>query len=141
MTWTYGGAPSTSSSDAFRLLIGDTDTTDQIFSDAEVTYFLAQNSSVTRAAAIGCRAAAAKYARQITYSLGDLSEQLAQKVRHFSDLAVLLDAAAKKGSFVASTVTLGSDNLGKVKDVATYPERYVHGDESMPEWDIDEDVS
>lgn len=132
MAWTYASTPETVPRDEFRLLIGDTDTTDQVFSDAEVAYFLAQNSNVKRAAAIGCRAAAAKYARKITYSLGDLSEQMKEKVQNFTALALELDNAAKRSSFSTTTATVGA-----VKDVATYPERFVHGEEQGVTWDID----
>jgi len=131
MAWTYTD-PSTYPRDEFRLLIGDTDTTDQVFSDAEVAYFLAQNTNVKRAAAIGCRAAAAKYARKINYSLGDLSEQLVQKVQNFTALAKELDNSAKRASFSSTTATIST-----VKDVATYPERFIHGEEVPPTWDID----
>jgi len=131
MAWTYTD-PSTYPRDEFRLLIGDTDTTDQIFSDAEVTYFLAQNSNVKRAAAIGCRAAAAKYARKVSYSLGDLAEQLKEKVANFTALAAELDNAAKRASFGSTTATISA-----VKDVATFPDRFVHGEEQGVTWDID----
>ena len=46
MTWTYGGAPGTTSSatrrDAVRLLVGDTDTTDQQVSDEEIAQLQAE---------------------------------------------------------------------------------------------------
>ena len=56
-----------------RLLIGDTDSTDEVFTDAEITYFLTSNSSnITLAAADACDAWAAKYgASPSTEKIGD----------------------------------------------------------------------
>ena len=46
-----------------RLMIGDTDTTDAVFTDAEITYFLTVNSgNITLAAADALGAWMAKYA-------------------------------------------------------------------------------
>lgn len=134
MAWTYGAAPSSSTRDEFRLLIGDTDTTDQIFTDDEVTYFLSKNSSVSLAAAIGCRAAAAKYARKISYSLGDLSEQLAQKVQHFTSLASELEKAGSRYSFTSTTPTVGT-----VTDSGTQPNTYAVSDEKPADWSLNTD--
>lgn len=134
MTWTYGATPSTSTRDEFRLLIGDTDTNDQIFSDAEVAYFLSKNSSVTLAAAIGCRAAANKYARQISYSLGELSEQLAQKVQHFTELAKELEKSASRYTFSGTTPTIGT-----ITDAGTQPSTYDVFDEKAAEWSLNTD--
>jgi len=53
MTWTYGGAPGTTTSatrrDAVRLLVGDTDTTDQQITDEEIAFGLSQASEIGRA--------------------------------------------------------------------------------------------
>jgi len=44
-----------------RLMIGDTDTADAIFTDAEITFFYTEEGSLTGAAAAALEAWAAKY--------------------------------------------------------------------------------
>jgi len=70
MTWTYGGAPGTTTSatrrDAVRLLVGDTDTTDQQITDEEIAFGLSQASDdIYNANAPLCRALTAKHARPV----------------------------------------------------------------------------
>jgi hypothetical protein len=58
--------------DRVRLLIGDTDTNDQLFQDDEIAYFLElANNVILSAAAKACDAAAAKYSRAIKFQTDD----------------------------------------------------------------------
>lgn len=136
--WTYGGSPSTSTRDEFRLLVGDTDTDDQIFTDGEVAYWIAQNSSVMLAAALGCRAAAAKYARQVSFSVGKLSEQAAQKADHFLTLAKELEAQYRRTSAAAFSSS-GTPSVTTVYDSGTQPSAYEVSDEAHPDWSLNSD--
>lgn len=136
--WTYGGSPSTSTRDEFRLLVGDTDTTDQIFTDGEVAYWLAQNSNVTLAAALGCRAAAAKYARQVSFSVGKLSEQAAQKAERFLSLAKELEAQYRRTSASAFS-SAGTPSVAMVYDSGTQPKDYEVSGEAHPDWSLNSD--
>lgn len=61
--WSYSGDPSSSSKDAVRFTVGDTDPSDQIFTDAEVNYSLTTYGSVNEAALSLAKAAVAKYAK------------------------------------------------------------------------------
>lgn len=61
MTWSYTD-PSASDKDAVRYLVGDTDTNDQQTSDEEIAWALTEYPKVKYAAALVCRALAAKYA-------------------------------------------------------------------------------
>jgi len=57
-----------------RLLIGDTDTSDAVFTDAEITYFYSEAGSIYGAAALALRAWAAKYsANADAEKIGDYS--------------------------------------------------------------------
>ncbi len=132
MTWTYGGSPSTSTRDELRLLVGDTDTNDQLLTDAEVSYFLAKNSSVRLASAMACRAIVAKLSRQVDFSLGELSKSLSQKVKHFTQLAKELEAEAGRYSFSSTT-----PSVGVLTDTGTMPNDYKVTDESEPLWSLD----
>ena len=76
-----------------RLIIGDTDTDNAVFSDAELTYFLSVNSgNVNLAAASACEAWVAKYAAApMSEKIGDYSYSQ-QAVANFNKLAVELRA-------------------------------------------------
>ena len=64
MTWSYDNTVlSTSNKDAVRLIIGDTDTADQLLADEEIDYYLTKHGVVLRAASESARAVAAKFAR------------------------------------------------------------------------------
>jgi hypothetical protein len=62
MTWSYNTAL-TADKDKVRTFIGDTNTSEQLISDEEITFFLTQSDNIYGAAARACRAIAAKYAR------------------------------------------------------------------------------
>lgn len=72
MTWTYT-LPPVAALDQVRLLIGDTDTTDQQLQDEEIAYFLSVAGSTADAARRAIRALIAKYSRQLNRTVGDLS--------------------------------------------------------------------
>lgn len=87
MAWTYSGNPSASTLDAVRFLTGDTDTTDQLLSDAEITYIITENATVLRSASESCRAIAAKFARLMSRSVGGLSADFSAKYSQYLQLA------------------------------------------------------
>lgn len=96
MTWSYTN-PSASSKDAVRFLIGDTDTTDQRVSDEEINFALGQASNDTYlAAAICCRAIAAKYANLVDTKFESVSSNYGQLQEHYTKLAARLESQSKK---------------------------------------------
>lgn len=90
MTWTYNGDPSTNDVDAVRFLVGDTETTDQLASDEEIQWFLAEWPDVYEAAASLCDAIAAKFARQVSVSADGMSFSGDQLSRNFARRATAL---------------------------------------------------
>lgn len=95
MAWTYGGDPSANTRDEVRFLIGDTDTTNQLLQDAEITFLYNQwNSNAYLAAAHACDALAAKFAAKSDYSksVGDLSisTQFGQQADRYRSLGAQL---------------------------------------------------
>lgn len=68
MPATYSGDPATSSVDAVRFLIGDTDVADALLQDAEITYCVTQKGNVYFAAALAAEAIAGKLGRR--YDVG-----------------------------------------------------------------------
>lgn len=108
MTWTYGGAPGTTTAatrrDAVRFLVGDTATTDQQVTDEEIAFALLQTSDdIYNAGGLTCRTLSAKYARLVDTSVESVSSSYSQRAAQYSDLAVRLIKEGKR---------LGSVGLG-----------------------------
>lgn len=97
MSWTYSGNPSKSDRDAVRFWIGDTDENSQQLADEEIDYLLAQESTAKGAAAEAAYALAAKYARLVTQSVGDLSISYGERQQHYRDLAARLSTDDLRG--------------------------------------------
>lgn len=93
MTWTYDPTLATDR-DKIRTLIGDTNTADQLLTDEQIAYMLAQTPQVDLAAAECCDLILAKLARDIDRSNIGMSSQRSQKVQHYQDLAQRLRAKA-----------------------------------------------
>lgn len=99
MTWTYSGNPSSSTRDEVRFLVGDTDTTDQLVSDEEIAYSVAEQPTTMLAAALVAQSIASKFARKADKSVGDLSIAYSQQAKAYQDLEKRLrETAARRGS-------------------------------------------
>jgi len=92
MTWTYSGNPSLTTRDAVRFLVGDTDNVNQLVTDEEIAYALAQEGSAYIAAALIARGLAGKFSKYVDQSVGDLSISYSQRVTQYNDLAKRLEA-------------------------------------------------
>lgn len=95
MAWTYSGDPSASNLDKIRFLIGDTDTSNQLLLDAEITFLFSEwNSNAYLAAAHACDSLAAKFAGKAdnSKSVGDLSisTQFGQQADRYRSLGAQL---------------------------------------------------
>lgn len=76
MSWTYSGNPGASKLDEVRFLIQDTDTTDQLLSNEEITYLLNQFANDAFGAAISAVTALIAQGSRVTEeskTVGDLS--------------------------------------------------------------------
>ena len=117
MTWTYSGDPSSNDRDAVRFLVADTDVTDPLIEDEEITYLLTLYLVPPFAAVAAARAIAAKFSREADQArkIGDLSlhETLSQKsfqYHHLGDhLAGLASAAATPPVPIANSGALGAE--------------------------------
>lgn len=90
MTWTYSGNPSSSSLDAVRFRIGDTDTEDQLVTDEEIAYLLTEWGNVPSASIAACEAIAAKFSRLADRQIGNLRISASQKSEQYRQLAATL---------------------------------------------------
>lgn len=89
--WTYGRDPAGDPADAVRLLIGDTDPNAKLLSDAEVAFFLADNSNNPLAASV--RAIEAVMAAAVAFvdeTVGSVSIQFSQRLDHLGTIRAML---------------------------------------------------
>lgn len=93
MSWTYSNAPATVARDAVRLLVGDTDSTDQLVSDEEITWAVAQGPTTLAAARIA-EVIAGRFSRRADKEVGDLSLRASQKAKAYLVLAQRLQVRA-----------------------------------------------
>lgn len=90
MTWTYSSTDLSTTLAVVRLLIGDTDTTDQQLSDEEIAAFTTRYGGVYFSAAAAAESLASKYARFASKTVGRLSIQQGERGDHYHDLAASL---------------------------------------------------
>lgn len=123
MTWTYGGAPGTTTSatrrDAVRLLVGDTDTTDQQVSDEEIAFALSQTSDdIYNAGALMCRTIAGKYSRLVDTSVESVSSSYSQRAAQYLELAARLVKEGKRfGSVGLGVPVAGGMSISEMQGV------------------------
>ena len=91
MSWNYTNDPENNTTDEIRLLIGDTDSTDEQLSDEELAYYIAQEGDIYAAAASAARGLAANFARKADKEVDDLSIRWSQLQDHYLALAEKLD--------------------------------------------------
>lgn len=119
MSWSYDPTllNTTSASgrlNSVRLLVGDTDTTDQLVQNEEIVFALSQSGdNVYTAAAWVCRVIAAKFSRLVDTELsGALSASYSDKAKHYQLLAVQVETLGKKYSGRALGVSAGGLDIG-----------------------------
>lgn len=101
--WTYSGDPATSSRDAVRFLIQDTNESAPLVSDEEIAWELSQhNNNLYRAAAVLANTVAATFAQAVqTKSVGSLSITYAARSEAYTSLARRLAARVRSKSVIA----------------------------------------
>jgi len=93
MTWTYSADPTSSTKDAVRFLIGDTDDTNPIIQDEEIYFNLGEvGQNIYRAASNTCYNLAARFtgeAQSTSKSVGGLSisKSLGDRAQRYERLA------------------------------------------------------
>lgn len=92
MTWTYDPTDISTDLAKVRLLIGDTDTNNQLVTDEEINAAISLTSNVYEAAAWMCRAIVGKYARDIDTSVESVSRKASQRRDSYIKLAQQLES-------------------------------------------------
>lgn len=102
-----------------RLLVGDTDASNYLFTDGQIATLTAGFSSSTLAAATVADALAAKFSRSVTFSVEGLSIQNSQKAANYRALAQRLRAQAvltDDGALGASVLGTSKSEMDAVDD-------------------------
>ncbi len=95
MTWTYDSSdPGASDKDQIRLMVGDTDTSDQLMQDEEITYFVTTYTTVGSAAVAVARAILSVFARQVTKAVGDLRINASDRYKAYAEHIANLEELA-----------------------------------------------
>lgn len=123
MTWTYSGDPASSIQDRVRFLIGDTDTEDPQFQDAEILFLISSESNELGAAAGGCEALAMRFARLCDRSMGRaLSVSASQQYEHYQQQSITLRRqACQSHAPTAGGISIGSERLAAANPDAKQP--------------------
>ena len=95
MTWTYA-SPLSGNRDKIRTYIGDTDSTDPLLSDEQITYAYNEEGTVKGAAALAAEWIAIYFARQADKSVGDLSITYSNRAAQYKALAASLGSKSVK---------------------------------------------
>lgn len=101
MTWTYSGDPSSGDKDKYRFLVGDTDQTDPILQDEEITFIVSEYSDHSVRLFNLYDRAADFFARKIKRTVGPITEEPLERQRHFE-----AKAAYYKGIVVTSGLSM-----------------------------------
>ena len=136
MAWSYSVADlnTTTSSgrlNTVRLLVGDTDTSDQLVQNEEIIFALSQvGDNVYYAGSWVCRTIAAKFSRMVDTQLdGALQANYSDRSKQFQQLAIQIEAQGKKtsgkslgvfgGGISVMDVTAARGNTDRVKPAFT----------------------
>lgn len=121
MAWSYNAADlnTTTASgrlNTVRLLVGDTDSTDQLVQNEEIIFALSQvGNNVYYAGSWVCRVIAAKFSRMVDTQLdGALSANYSDRAKQFQQLSVQIEAQGKKTSGKALGVFAGGISVTQV---------------------------
>jgi hypothetical protein len=134
MTWEYDN-PLASAKDEVRFLLGDTDESDQQFSDEEVDYLVTTFGDATTAAVAGARALAGRYARFVTKAVGDLRIEYSNRSSQYIGLAKMLaegDAGSTIRPMPVATGIRISDKSAAYLDADRVRSAFVTGQDDDP---------
>lgn len=139
MAWTYNPAIPTDR-DEVRLLIGDTDTNDQLLQDEEITFLLSRAGDVTQAAIEAARTLQSKFARRADTTVESVSVKYSQLSNQFGKIVKNLEAKASKAAANNIIVTgISEDAISAAReDADRYRERFYMGKFDNPPESEDE---
>lgn len=87
MSFTYDSSSLSTELNRIRLEIGDTNEDDPLLNDAEITKIQAEYSNFYRRCSACCRLVSSKFARDVDYAAGIVSEKSSQLSKRYDDMA------------------------------------------------------
>jgi hypothetical protein len=145
VAFTYSGDPTTSTRNAVRFLLNDTNSADVLFSDAELDYLIAEWVDVYEICRAACETLVARFSRladSTSKSVGDISvsESYTAKSKQYQDLAnSFLQRRMRK---TPPTVWANADSLKSTNDrtVADYNTDFFTGQHDNPNGFLDKRI-
>lgn len=86
MVFTYSGNPNNSDLDQVRFELQDTDETEALFSDSELSFLIDKYKQLDRVIYEACKILIAKYSRFVDESQGKISIRASQLVENYRNL-------------------------------------------------------
>lgn len=124
MTWSYTGLPGSRSIDMVRLLIGDTQETEQQLSDEEIQVCIDNTSSNYFAAAQACLILQAKYAKDIGSTIESIRIFAGDRQEHYRKLAdSLLNNSIRFGAILVGDPIITGDSKSEIDTVDSDTDR------------------
>jgi hypothetical protein len=130
MSWSYSPSDLNTTTisgrvNTVRLLIGDTDSADELSQNEEILFALSQTGNNVYYAAVWiCRTIAAKFSRMVTTTLdGALSANYSDKAKQYNQLAVQIEAQGKKTSGKSLGVSAGGISVAAMGVANSNPDR------------------
>ena len=145
MAFTYSGDPTTSTRNAVRFLLNDTDSGDVLFTDAELDYLITEWVNVYEICRAACETLVSRFSRladSTSKSVGDISvsESYTAKSKQYQDLAnSFLQRRMRK---TPPTVWANADSLKSTNDrtVADYNTDFFTGQHDNPNGFLDKRI-
>jgi hypothetical protein len=110
MGFTFSSDPKNSDRDKVRLLVGDTDSDNQLVSDETIDWALTREGNFFQASALVADIIAAEQARNPDKTIRDLSVSFSQRIENYRQLAEeYRERGAQAGSWKALTESLSKD--------------------------------
>ena len=132
MTWSYN-APllATSPKDVVRLLIGDTNTANQLLQDEEIAYILTRRPNTYGAAAECCRSLATRFATEATTKAGNTEIMYSDISKAYAARATAFESqAANSGAGLPYAGGLSqADKENAMEDSDRVPPQFALGDD------------
>ena len=104
MTFTYDSSSISTDLAKVRLILGDTDSTDQLLQDEEINYFLSLNDNVYGASVLAATAIQSKFSRLADTSIESVSVKYTQKADQYAKLSQDLKSKAEEQDLVLPSV-------------------------------------
>lgn len=122
--WSYDSSL-TADRDKVRFLVGDTDDSNKLVADGEITGSLTiENDNIYKAAAMIAESLAARFAREVSITVDGLSRTGEQRARQYTDLARRLRQRGNEAAGALGAPFVGGVSKGEMNSVDSDTDRF-----------------